>query len=190
MKKTEKEAVDEFVALVGGTTWERTTHACKGKWRGTTDYGFVIDRQIHFFVSNGMSYFEKRVREWIRMIEVFTEKKDCYLRMLQEQVEKDNANAKSEGLHIIQLLDIGILSPESSDLYSFFAPYVLIEIDGRKFKHHTTNLELAIAADDMEAYLEDCNKRKIFTAGAVQFPDFIFCGVRFSSYDNLYKIRT
>ena len=73
-----------------------------------------------------MSYFEKRVREWIRMIKVFTEKKDCYLRMLQEQVEKDNANAKSEGLHIIQLLDIGILSPESSDQYSFFAPYVLI----------------------------------------------------------------
>ena len=48
MKKSEIEAVNEFVALVGGKSWERTSHRCTGKWRGTTDYGFIIDGSITF----------------------------------------------------------------------------------------------------------------------------------------------
>ena len=43
MKRKEKAAVDEFVALVGGKTWEPVRHKCMGKWSsGMTDYGFVI----------------------------------------------------------------------------------------------------------------------------------------------------
>ncbi|HIY88826.1 MAG TPA: hypothetical protein H9824_09005 [Candidatus Bacteroides pullicola] len=189
MKKTEREAVNEFVALVGGKTWERTSHACTGDWRGTTDYGFIMDGRVKFFVSNGMSYFEEQVREWIKAIRMFRMKKDYYLRLLRGQVEKDNANAMAEGLYNIKLLDIGILSPESNDQYDFFAPYALIEIDGRQIRHHTTNLELAIMSDELEAHIEECSRRKIFTAGAVLMPDFIFCGVRFNSCDNLYQIR-
>ena len=43
--------------------------------------------------------------------------------------------------------------------------------------------------EELEAHIEECSRRKIFTAGAVQMPDFIFCGVRFNSCDNLYQIR-
>lgn len=32
MKRKEKAAVDEFVALVGGKTWEPVRHKCMGKW--------------------------------------------------------------------------------------------------------------------------------------------------------------
>ena len=52
MKRKEKAAVDEFVALVGGKTWEPVRHKCMGKWSGMTDYGFVIDGRITLFVSN------------------------------------------------------------------------------------------------------------------------------------------
>ena len=48
MKRKEKAAVDEFVALVGGKTWEPVRHKCMGKWSGMTDYGFVIDCQWGF----------------------------------------------------------------------------------------------------------------------------------------------
>ena len=94
MKRKEKAAVDEFVALVGGKTWEPVRHKCMGKWSGMTDYGFVIDGRITLFVSNSMAYFKKRIREWIKSIHTFEAKKDCYLRLLREQIEKDNDKAK------------------------------------------------------------------------------------------------
>ena len=60
MKRKEKAAVDEFVALVGGKTWEPVRHKCMGKWSGMTDYGFVIDGRITLFVSNSMARSEER----------------------------------------------------------------------------------------------------------------------------------
>ena len=141
MKRKEKAAVDEFVALVGGKTWEPVRHKCMGKWSGMTDYGFVIDGRITLFVSNSMAYFKKRIREWIKSIHTFEAKKDCYLRLLREQIEKDNDKAKDEKLNPVRLIDIGILSPESNS-----------------------------------------------PARAVRTPDYIFCGVRFDSRDNMYKI--
>ena len=131
---------------------------------------------------------EQRVREWIKAIKTFRAKKESYLRLLREQVEKDNAHAKAEGLQSVRLVDIGIVSPECGDSYDFFAPYALIEVGGRQFKHHTTNLSFAIMQDELEKYLGECNSKKIYTAGAVHTPDYIFCGVRFSSTANLYKI--
>lgn len=187
MNKSEKAAVNEFVSLVGGRTWERTSHRCTGKWRGTTDYGFVIDGRVTFYVSNGMSYFERRVREWSKAIRTFRTKKDYFLRLLYDQVERDNAKATAEGLHRIRLVDIGILTPESDNQNDFFSPFALIEVGEKQFKHRTTNLGLAIVLDNLESYLKECNK-KIYTAGAVDSPDYIFCGVRFNSSDGLYKI--
>ncbi len=55
MKKSEIAAVNEFVVLVGGKSWVRTSCRCTGKWSGATNYGFVMDGRVTFFVSNGMS---------------------------------------------------------------------------------------------------------------------------------------
>ena len=188
MKRKEKAAEDEFVALVGGKTWEPVRHKCMGKWSGMTDYGFVIDGRITLFVSNSMAYFKKRIREWIKSIHTFEAKKDCYLRLLREQIEKDNDKAKDEKLNPVRLIDIGILSPESNSPFDFFTPYVLVEINGRRFKHQTAELSCAIMVDSLAGYLEECNCKDIYTARAVRTPDYIFCGVRFDSRDNMYKI--
>ena len=181
-----KEAI--YLSMDDGKTWERTASPCTGKWRGTTDYGFVMDGRISFFVSNGMSYFEARIREWIKAIRDFQTNREHCLRLLQEQVEKDNVKASAEGLHQVRLLDIGILSPECADSYDFFTPYAQLEVNGRKFKHHTSNLSCAIVKEGLETYLKECNRKNTYTAGAVQIPDYIFCGVRFCSSDSLYKI--
>lgn len=179
--------MNEFVALVGGTAWEPTKHRCTGKWSGTTDYGFIMDGRVTFFVSNGMSYFEYRVREWIVSIKTFQTKKDHYLRLIREQVEKDNAAAREEGLREARLIDIGILSPESSDPYYFFAPYILLEVDGRRFKHYTSNFKYAVLDDTLEKYIQESNKRR-YTAAAIHEPDYMLFGVRYSSTENIYKI--
>ena len=42
--------------------------------------------------------------------------------------------------------------------------------------------------EGLETYLKECNRKNTYTAGAVQIPDYIFCGVRFCSSDSLYKI--
>ncbi|MFS2487189.1 hypothetical protein AAH136_23295, partial [Phocaeicola vulgatus] len=110
------------------------------------------------------------------------------LRLLREQIEKDNDKAKDEKLNPVRLIDIGILSPESNSPFDFFAPYVLVEINGRRFKHQTAELSCAIMVDSLAGYLEECNCKDIYTARAVRTPDYIFCGVRFDSRDNMYKI--
>ena len=38
MKRKEKAAVDEFVALVGGKTWEPVRHKCMGKWSRSEEH--------------------------------------------------------------------------------------------------------------------------------------------------------
>ena len=171
MKRKEKAAVDEFVALVGGKTWEPVRHKCMGKWSGMTDYGFVIDGRITLFVSNSMAYFKKRIREWIKSIHTFEAKKDCYLRLLREQIEKDNDKAKDEKLNPVRLIDIGILSPESNSPFDFFTPYVLVEINGRRFKHQTAELSCAIMVDSLAGYLEECNCKDIYTASCRYMED-------------------
>ena len=97
MKRKEKAAVDEFVALVGGKTWEPVRHKCMGKWSGMTDYGFVIDGRITLFVSNSMAYFKKRIREWIKSIHTFEAKKDatfaCYVNKLKRTTTRQRTKS-------------------------------------------------------------------------------------------------
>ena len=135
MKNSTKTAVNELVRLLGGTTWTRTASKCTGKWSGTTDYGILIDGRIKLFVSNGMAGFEPRVREWIASFKTIQVKKDYYLELLREQARRDNATAISEGLYPVHVLDIGIVSPEASEGFYYFYPYVLIEVNGLRYKH-------------------------------------------------------
>ena len=95
MKRKEKAAVDEFVALVGGKTWE-PVRQCMGKWSGMTDYGFVIDGRITLFVSNSMAYFKKRIREWIKSILLKRRKiatSACYVNKLKRTTTRQRTKS-------------------------------------------------------------------------------------------------
>lgn len=181
-------AVNELVKLVGGTTWTRIESRCTGKWRGTTDYGILIDNRIELFVSNGMTGFDNRIREWIGIIKTFRTKKDEYLQKLREQAQRDSISAQAEGLHPVKVLDIGIVSPEATGGYFFILPYALLEVNGLQFKFSTSNFAFAIKDDGLNTWLERA-KKPVITAAGVHTPDYIFGGIRFDSRNSMYRIQ-
>lgn len=188
MKTSTKQAVDEFVELVGGKSWVKISYRCTGKWRGTTDHGFMIDGKYRLFVTNRMTYFEETVREWISQITTFWEKKEEYLQIIRQQAELDNRKALEEGLETVIVRDIGILSPESAYDIDFFKPYVLLEIGKQQIKFVESSLVFALKQDRLDRWLEKLPKN-VYTAGAVVDPDFIFGNVRFNSTDGMYRIK-
>lgn len=187
MKTSTKQAVDEFVQLVGGESWVKMSQPCTGKWGGTTDHGIIIDGKHRLFVSNGMTYFEETVREWISQIKTFREKKEEYLQIIRQQAELDNRKALEEGLETVTVLDIGILSPESAYDIDFFKPYVLLEVGKQQIRFVESSLAYALKEDRLDRWLEKLPKN-VYTAGAVVDPDFIFGNVRFNSTDGMYRI--
>ncbi len=188
MKKSTKQAVDEFVRLVGGKSWTKTASRCTGKWAGTIDHSIVIDGKHDVFVTNGMTHFEERILEWCESIRSFNARKEEYLRVVREQIEWDNDRGAAEGLHPVTVVDIGIVSPETTNGFYFFQPYVLIEVNGKQYKFSETGFTLSIRNNKLYEWIERGNK-PLWTAGAVQNPNFVFCGVRFNSEDGMYCIR-
>jgi hypothetical protein len=188
MKKSTKQAVDEFVKLVGGKSWKKRSNRCIGKWAGTYDHGIVIDGRIDLFVTNGMTRFEERILEWCENFRSFHAHKEEYLLKVREQAERDNQKAIAEGLYPITVVDIGIVSPEATDGFYFFRPYVLLEVNGKRHKFAESGFCLAISSDRIDKWLVKEDK-PLWTAGAVQNPDFAFHGVRFNSTDGMYCIR-
>jgi hypothetical protein len=188
MKKSIKQAVDEFVKLVGGKSWKKITSRCSGKWAGTYDYGIVIDGRIDVFVTNGMTHFEERILEWCESIRSFHARKEEYLCKVRELAERDNQKAIAEGLLPVTVVDIGIVSPEATDGFHFLRPYVLLEVNGKQHKFSESGFCYAILNDGIDKWLAK-GDRPLWTAGGVKNPDFAFCGVRFNSEDGIYCIR-
>lgn len=93
------------------------------------------------------------------------------------------------GLYPVHVLDIGIVSPEASEGFYYFYPYVLIEVNGLRYKHLTSNLGCAIFRDFLAEWIKARNAKATTTAGGIDNPDFIFCNVRFDSRNGMYRIQ-
>lgn len=187
MKKTTTKAVDEFVKLVGGSSWEKIKFRCTGKWTGTYDYGIRIDRKVNVWISNGMRNFESRIIEWFGNIRTFNMNKTKYLTLVRARVEIDNEKGVAEGLFPINVLDIGVVSPEATDGYFFFLPYVMIEVNGIRYKFTEAGMD-AFLRNSVEEWLVG-DDDPLWTAGGVKNPNFAFNGVRYNSQDRMYRIR-
>ena len=177
--------MSELTALIGCKSYERISQACTGKWRGTTDYGLLFDNCCYHFVSNGMGAFDQNLREVITEIKTVREQREEHLSIIKEQVERDNAVAATEGLSQIKVLNTAV-NTESE--HCFLWAYVLLEVNGKRFKFIETMLNYYLRTNNMQKWLTD-RPLNIFTAGAVREPDFIFGNVRFSSSDDLHKIK-
>lgn len=188
MKTTTIKAVDEFVKLVGGKSWVKTKQACRGKWAGTYDYGFIIDGKMDMWVSNDMSRFEENVVEWCEGIHSFNAHKIQYLDKIRELVNRDNLRATAEGLFPVKVLDIGVISPESSDCCHFFRPYVFLEVNGEQYKFTESGLGEVFFRSGIDKWLAKAEK-PLWTAGGISKPNFVFGGIRFDSNYGGYRIR-
>lgn len=183
MKKTEIAAVNELARLVGCGTYKKISHHCTGKWRGTIDHGLEFDNGCHIFISNGMAGFEERAIEYIRKIKTLRENREKYIELLSARIAIDNETAVAEGLQQVKLIDVNVNTGLQD---SFLWNYLLLEVGGRHFRHIETSLNYALAQNTLEDYI--AGKNRLFTAGAVNKPDYIITNVRFNSKDDLYKI--
>lgn len=184
MKKTTIERLNELTRLTGYQTWERTAKKCFGKYRGTTDYGIVLNGKTYLFISNGMKQFDAAIDNFIWDIKAIRDNRQKYVQILQAQLEKDNQVALSENLKTAEILDVGI---ETRYEYRMLWCYVRLRVDGREFKFIESALHNDLRLDRLDKWVERCN-RPVFTAGAIQRPDFVFGNVRHSSTEELHKI--
>lgn len=191
MKKSDIKLVEEFVCLVGATTWEIKKTPCTGKWRGTNDYGIVLNGNGYnnkvLFVSNGIKNFGVILAEKINVIKRFNEKKDYYLDLVRKQAEKDNKTAENLHLKNVVVEDVGILSPDADwvDMIKF---HVVMNVNGKRFKFCETSLHYSFIKDILEKHFEDVMSRDIFVAGGLNSWDFVFCNVMHNSENSMYKI--
>ncbi len=169
--------------LLDFRSYKKIGKRCTGKWRGTTDYSLVFDDKYKLFVSNGMSYFNERLTEFIKNITDFEKNKKEILQKLQFYSIQDNETATKEGLKTTKILDIGVI--KDSDLFLLW-PYILMEVDGIQFRFIETGLKEAMFKNIIDHHYN--RYTEIFTAGAVEKPTFVFHNVRFSHLDDLYKI--
>lgn len=186
MNKEQFQICQELTHLMGYNTFRKTSRRCTGKWRGTTDYSLVFDNKLSLYLSNGMTYFYETAKERINQLKQFKVNKDHMLQLIREYVIADNIIAKEEGLFPVAVKDIGLnLSNENYLLWN----YLLLEVDGCTFQFIETGLNYAIRNNKLEEHFTEKSNKKIFTAGAVQAPTFIFSNVRFSHFDDIYKIK-
>lgn len=185
LKKSTVKLLDLFTALVGRKSWTRTVHHCTGKWRGTAEYGVQFDDGLYYFISCGMKYFESKLQGEINTIHRIRTNREKYLGYFRQRALQDNMTAEAEGLFPVSVIDVGLCTESST---YFLWPYLLLEVNGTRFKFIETGVCYCMKDDNMEKWVEHC-KKPLFTAGAVQHPDFIFQNVRFSSKDDLHKIK-
>lgn len=184
-KKSTALLLDLFTELVGRKSWSKIAQPCTGKWRGTTDYGILFDDGMQYFISNGMQCFNEKLANEITSIHVLRNNHKKYLQILREQARLDNEIARKEGLHPVTIVDVG---QEMESENHFLWAYVILDVNGHWFKFTETGLNYAMKQDAMDKWIEGC-KKSLFTAGGVKLPDYIFANVRFSSTDQLYKIK-
>ena len=109
--------------------------------------------------------------------------------MLRRQSEFDNIKAQEEGLKCVEVLDVGILSPETTGCWYYFKPYVLLKVRDITYKFMESYLSQVLFDGTIDKWLTKYDK-PVYTAACVVNPDFIFGNVRFNSKDNMYRIPT
>lgn len=185
MNNQQTQICQELTQLMGYTTFTKASRRCTGKWRGTTDYSLILDNTTVLGISNGMRWFYKTVEEHINFLKRFNDNKDNILQRIREYVIADNFIAEQEGLFPVIVKDIRVNT--SVDSYLLW-PYLILEVDGQTFNFTETGLKYAIQNNEIDEYFTS-KRNKLYTAGAVQAPTYIFCNVRFSHLDKLYKIN-
>lgn len=185
MNKQQKKLCQELTQLMGYTTFTKVSRRCTGKWRGTTDYSLIFNNTITLAISNGMERFYETVEAHILFLKRFGENKINMLQQIREQVVADNLIAEREGLSLVTVKDIKVNT--SFEPYLLWS-YLILEVNGQTFNFIETGLKYAIQNNKIGEQLA-LKQNILYTAGAVQEPTYIFCNVRFSHLDNLYKIN-
>lgn len=186
MTNEETTLCQQLTKLLGYKKFRKIGTRCTGSWAGTTDYYLLFDEKVELFISNGIAPFAACIKTYIQELQTFEKYKEDMFRTICNQVEKDNLTAAQEGLLPVKCISLDI-NKEPTDY--FLWPFIRMEVAGCQFNLIETGVKYAIFENKLNEIFERQNEMKIFTAGAVEKPTFIFNNTRFSHLDNLYKLK-
>ena len=170
---------DELCALMGHKSWTKTGTRCTGKWAGTTDYWLTWENGERMFITNGMTYFEEKVRETVEMIKRTRNKEHqaALMEVLREYEKDDAVLAKECGMKSYKVL--GLIECLGEPQFNSIWWGVRIDVDGKTIDFVETGLcyDIMAGADKLRETKEREKGRKPWVAGAVTKPDYIIHGV-------------
>lgn len=92
-----------------------------------------------------------------------------------------------ENMNPATVLDIGIISSESSYGYYFFLPFVLRDVNGKQYNFTESGLNNAFLFNEINGWLRLMNHYGPLEE--LRNPNFILCSVRYNSENGMYRIR-
>ena len=189
MNKTTIALCDELCALMGHKSWTKTGSRCTGKWAGTTDYSLTWDNGERMFISNGMTYFEKNVRETVEMLKRTRNKEHqaALMEVLREYEKDDAVLAKECGMKSYKVL--GLIECLGEPQFNMIWWGVRLDVEGKTVDFVETGLSCDIqdGADKLRETKEREKGRKPWTAGGVTDPDYIIHGVMHQTDGRCYR---
>jgi len=189
MDKNTIELCNELCALMGHKSWTKEGSRCTGKWAGTTDYSLRWDNGERMFISNGMYYFEERVRETVEMIKRTRSKehRQALMQVLREYEKDDALLAKECGMKSYKVL--GLIECMGDPQFNMIWWGVRLDVDGKTVDFVETGLSCDIkeGAAKLRETKEREAGRKPWTAGAVENPDYIIHGVMHQTDGKCYR---
>lgn len=69
-RENRQKLMNELARPFNANTGKKIGDACRGDWKGTTDYSVKFDNNEKFYISNGMKYFNEVLQ---RQIDTFTQ---------------------------------------------------------------------------------------------------------------------
>lgn len=188
MNKQTMALCDELCRLLGHTSWTKVGVRCTGKWAGTTDYSLKWEDGTRMFITNGMTYFEKVLRDTVEMLKRTRdmEHQRAIMEVLWEYERDDAKMAHEAGLSDYKVLG---LIEDVSALTGTIWWGVRLLIDGRIVDFRETGLSYDIkeGAAKLRETKEREAGRKLWTAGGVQTPKYVIHGVGHDYNYDCYK---
>lgn len=178
---------DELCTLLGHKSWTKTGERCTGKWAGTTDYSLRWEDGTRMFISNGMSYFEKVVRDNVEMLKR-TRNKDNQRAIMEVllEYEKDDAKmAREAGLMGYKVL--GLIEVIDNIGTIWWGVRLLIGDRIVDFRETGLSMDIKKGAASLRETKEREAGRKLWTAGGVQTPNYVIHGVGHDYNLDCYK---
>ena len=187
MDKTTVELCNELCALLGHRSWTKEGSRCTGKWAGTTDYSLRWDDGTSMFISNGMTYFEERVKETVEMVRRTrsTEHQEAIMDVLREYEREDAEMAREAGLKSYRLLGLIEVIDDIGTIWWG----VRLDVDGKTIDFTESGLSCDIekGAEKLRETKEYEAGRELWTAGGVETPDYVIHGVGHSTTYGCYR---
>lgn len=179
---------NELCALLGHKSWTKVGRRCTGKWAGTTDYSLQWEDGTTFFVTNGMTYFEKTVKETVDMLKRTRTKEHqkAIMDVLREYEKDDAILSKENGMKSYKVLGLIEVTGDSSGLIWWG---LRLDIGGKVVDFRETGLscDIMAGADKLRETKEREKGRDVWVAGGVKNPDYIIHGVAHQSDGGCYK---